>query len=102
MVSYDASVDARARPRPGAGTLLISDTARSASDVIPRLVTAGYTTASAEVDQQLSRLRTAASMRWWSRPGVGGFGVGGHELARLGRHDRLRASSWSSLSQRPA
>ena len=53
--AYDASVDAAIDAAKAANTLLISDTARSASDVVPKLVTAGYTTPFAEVDQQLSR-----------------------------------------------
>src|SRR5262249_47959703 len=53
---YDASVDAALEASRGADTLLISDTARSVSDVVPRMVTAGYTTAFAEIEQQLSRV----------------------------------------------
>jgi len=53
---YDASVDAAAAEAAGdPRTLLISDTARSGTDIIPQLVTAGYTTAFAEIEQQLAR-----------------------------------------------
>src|SRR5262245_48764136 len=42
---YDASVDAALEASRTAGTLLISDTARSEHDSVPRQTTAGYTTA---------------------------------------------------------
>jgi len=51
---YDAAVDAALADSSQPGTLLISDTARAASDVVPRLVTAGYTTAHAEIEEQIA------------------------------------------------
>jgi diaminopropionate ammonia-lyase len=86
---YDASVDAAREAAGGAGMLLISDTARAASDVIPRLVTAGYTTAFAEVEQQLSRSANDRIDAVVVQAGVGGLASAGTSWARLGRHDRL-------------
>jgi len=85
---YDASVDAARDAAGGAGTLLISDTARSATDVVPRLVTAGYTTAFAEVEQQLSRTADDRIDALAVQAGVGGLASAGTSWARLGRHDR--------------
>jgi diaminopropionate ammonia-lyase len=51
---YDAAVDAAAEAAQDEGALLISDTARSASDSIPQLVAEGYMTAFAEIERQLS------------------------------------------------
>jgi diaminopropionate ammonia-lyase len=51
---YDTSVDAALESAKSAGSLLISDTARSASDSVPQLVAEGYTTIFSEVEQQLS------------------------------------------------
>ena len=53
---YDASVDAAIEAAKQNDTLLISDTARSVTDVVPQLVTDGYTTAFTEVDRQLQGL----------------------------------------------
>ena len=77
---YDASVDAAVEAGGEPGALLISDTARSASDVVPRLVTAGYSTAFAEIEEQLSKsgddridvVSSAGRRRW--------IGVCGHRL----------------------
>ena len=83
---YDASVDAALEAAKAADTLLISDTARSASDVIPQLVTAGYTTAYAEIDQQLSqgdRIDAVAV-----QAGVGGLASATTSWARLTRRDQ--------------
>jgi diaminopropionate ammonia-lyase len=52
---YDAAVDAAIEVARGEGALLVSDTARAATDVEPRLVSQGYTTAFDEVEAQLSR-----------------------------------------------
>ena len=52
---YDASVDAAIEDAKNENTLLISDTARTASDVIPQLVASGYKTAFAEIEEQLAR-----------------------------------------------
>lgn len=53
---YDASVDAALDASERPGTLLISDTARTPTDHVPKLVTAGYGTTFAEVDRQLATL----------------------------------------------
>jgi diaminopropionate ammonia-lyase len=53
---YDDAVDAALEAsQKDSGLLLISDTARSADDITPREVTAGYTTAHAEIEEQLGR-----------------------------------------------
>ncbi len=51
---YDASVDAALEASHRSGTLLISDTARSMTDTVPRMVTDGYGSTFAEVDEQLA------------------------------------------------
>ncbi|MFE7630659.1 pyridoxal-phosphate dependent enzyme [Kocuria sp. NPDC057446] len=51
--NYDAAVDAALEDGGMQGRLLISDTARSASDAVPQMVSAGYTTAFLEVEAQL-------------------------------------------------
>jgi len=85
---YDASVDAAVDAACGAGTLLISDTARSASDVVPRLVTAGYTTAFAEVEQQLSASGDDRIDAVAAQAGVGGLASATTMWARLTRSGR--------------
>jgi diaminopropionate ammonia-lyase len=71
---YDASVDAAAEDAAhDADTLLISDTARSASDIIPQLVTAGYTTTFAEIEQQLSESENYRIDAISIQAGVGGL-----------------------------
>jgi diaminopropionate ammonia-lyase len=85
---YDASVDAAVDAARGADTLLISDTARAASDVVPRLVTAGYTTAFAEIEQQLSRSGDDRIDAVAVQAGVGGLASASTMWARLTRRGR--------------
>ena len=85
---YDASVDAAVEASREPGTLLISDTARSASDVIPQLVTAGYTTAFAEIEQQLSKAEDGRIDVVAVQAGVGGLATAGTSWARLTRRGR--------------
>src|SRR5499433_253614 len=85
---YDASVDAALEASRGADTLLISDTARSVSDVVPRMVTAGYTTAFAEIEQQLSRVGDDRIDAVAVQAGVGGLASAGTSWARSTRRGR--------------
>jgi diaminopropionate ammonia-lyase len=85
---YDASVDAAIDAARDAGSLLISDTARSASDVVPRLVTAGYTTAFAEIEQQLSQSGDNRIDAVAIQAGVGGLASAATMWARLTRRGR--------------
>src|SRR5262245_31087179 len=85
---YDASVDAALAASNSAGTLLISDTARAASDTVPRLVTAGYTTALAEVEQQLSQSGDDRIDAVAVQAGVGGLASASTSWARLTRRGR--------------
>ena len=85
---YDASVDAALEASRGADTLLISDTARSVSDVVPRMVTAGYTTAFAEIEQQLSRAGDDRIDAVAVQAGVGGLASAGTSWARSTRRGR--------------
>lgn len=70
---YDAAVDAAAEAAQDDDMLLISDTARSTSDVIPQWVTAGYMTAFAEVDEQLASLPDGHIDAVSIQAGVGGL-----------------------------
>ena len=85
---YDAAVDAAAEAARGPDALLISDTARSASDVVPQLVTAGYTTAFAETEQQLSQSGDDRIDAVALQVGVGGLASAGTSWARLTRRGR--------------
>jgi diaminopropionate ammonia-lyase len=85
---YDASVDAALEASRTAGTLLISDTARSAADVVPRQVTAGYTTAFAEIEQQLARSGDERIDAVAVQAGVGGLTSASTTWARLTRRGR--------------
>jgi diaminopropionate ammonia-lyase len=85
---YDASVDAAVDAARGAGTLLITDTARSASELVPRLVTAGYTTAFAEIEQQLSQSADDRIDAVAVQAGVGGLASACTTWARLTRRGR--------------
>jgi diaminopropionate ammonia-lyase len=85
---YDASVDAAIEGARGADTLLITDTARSASEVVPRLVTAGYTTAHAEIEQQLAGLGDDRIDAVAVQAGVGGLASATTSWARLTRRGR--------------
>jgi diaminopropionate ammonia-lyase len=80
--TYDASVDAALEAAGSGDRLLISDTARSVSDVVPRLVTAGYATAFAEIDEQLSRLGDDRIDVLSVQAGVGGLASAGTNWAR--------------------
>lgn len=85
---YDAAVDAASEAARNPGSLLISDTARSASDIIPQLVTAGYTTAFAEIEQQLSRSGDGRIDAVSVQAGVGGLASASTSWARLTRRGR--------------
>lgn len=85
---YDTSVDAAAESARCADSLLISDTARSPSDIVPQLVTAGYTTAFAEVDQQLSQSGDDRIDAVSVQAGVGGLASACTSWARLTRRGR--------------
>ena len=86
---YDASVDAAAEDAAGdPATLLVSDTARSASDTIPQLVTAGYTTAFAEIEEQLSQSGDDRIDAISIQAGVGGLASAGTSWARFTRQSR--------------
>jgi diaminopropionate ammonia-lyase len=85
---YDASVDAAVEAARGADTLLITDTARSASETIPQSVTAGYTTVFAEVEQQLSQSGDDRIDAVAVQAGVGGLASATTSWARLTRRGR--------------
>lgn len=85
---YDASVDAAAEAGQKTGALLISDTARSASDAVPKLVTAGYTTAFAEIEEQLSQSGNDRIDAVSLQAGVGGLASAGTSWARQIRRGR--------------
>jgi diaminopropionate ammonia-lyase len=82
---YDDSVDAAAEAAQDDRTLLISDTARSTSDLIPKLVTAGYMTAFAEVERQLSKHRDDRIDAVAIQAGVGGLASACTTWARFNR-----------------
>jgi diaminopropionate ammonia-lyase len=85
---YDASVDAAVEAAKAPNTLLISDTARSASDAIPQTVTAGYTTAYAEVEEQLARSGDDRIDVVSVQAGVGGLASATTSWARVTRRSR--------------
>jgi diaminopropionate ammonia-lyase len=85
---YDASVDAALEAARAPGSLLVSDTARSASDVVPRQVTAGYTTAFAEVEEQLAQSGDDRVDAVAVQAGVGGLASAGTTWARVIRRAR--------------
>jgi diaminopropionate ammonia-lyase len=85
---YDASVDAALEAARSADSLLISDTARSPSDIIPQLVTAGYTTAFAEIEQQLAKSGDDRIDAVSVQAGVGGLASASTSWARLTRRGR--------------
>jgi diaminopropionate ammonia-lyase len=85
---YDAAVDAALEASRAPRCLLISDTARSASDTIPRQVTAGYTTAYAEIEEQLSRTGDDRIDAVAVQAGVGGLASATTSWARLTRRGR--------------
>src|SRR5215831_13214189 len=85
---YDAAVDAAIDASHSPGTLLITDTARSPSEVIPQLVTAGYTTAFVEAEQQLSQAGDDRIDVVAVQAGVGGLASAGTTWARVTRRGR--------------
>jgi diaminopropionate ammonia-lyase len=85
---YDASVDAALEAAQSTGALLISDTARSVSDRVPQLVAAGYTTAFAEIEQQLSRAGDDHIDAVSIQAGVGGLASACTRWARITRRGR--------------
>jgi diaminopropionate ammonia-lyase len=85
---YDAAVDAALEASHAPGALLISDTARSASDVIPRQVTAGYTTAYAEIEEQLTQSGDDRIDAVAAQAGVGGLAAATTIWARVIRRGR--------------
>src|SRR5262245_45386009 len=89
---YDAAVDAALEASRTADALLISDTARLASDVIPRQVTAGYTTAFLEVERQLLQTGNDRIDAVAVQAGVGGLAsacTGWSRVTRRGRSPRV-------------
>ena len=85
---YDAAVDAALEASQGANSLLISDTARSASDIVPKIVTDGYTTAFAEVDQKLSQSGDDRIDAVAVQAGVGGLSSACTSWARIIQRDQ--------------
>src|SRR5215475_11950921 len=85
---YDASVDAAIDASHSPGTLLITDTARSPSDVIPQLVTAGYTTAFVEAERQVAQAGDDRIDVVAVQAGVGGLASAGTSWARVTRRGR--------------
>jgi len=85
---YDAAVDAALEASHGPGTLLISDTARAASDVIPRQVTDGYTTIYAEAEAQLANSGSDRIDAVAVQAGVGGLASATTIWARVTRRNR--------------
>jgi diaminopropionate ammonia-lyase len=71
--SYDVSVDAAMAAAAQPGTLLISDTARDVSDIVPRRVAAGYGTAFVEAEEQLSARGEDSIDAVGIQAGVGGL-----------------------------
>ena len=86
---YDAAVDAAAAEAVrDAGTLLMSDTARSELDIIPQLVTAGYTTAFEEIEEQLAQSGDDRIDAVAIQAGVGGLASAGTAWAQITRRSR--------------
>jgi len=85
---YDASVDAALESSQSDGSLLISDTARSALDVVPQLVAAGYTTGFAEAEEQLSQSGDDSIDAVSVQAGVGGLASACTSWARHTRRGR--------------
>jgi diaminopropionate ammonia-lyase len=85
---YDASVDAALEASHSPRTLLISDTARAASDVVPRQVTDGYTTIFAEAEVQLARSGAERVDAIAVQAGVGGLASASTIWARVTRRGR--------------
>jgi diaminopropionate ammonia-lyase len=85
---YDAAVDAALEASHDAGTLLISDTARAATDFAPRMTAAGYTTAFEEVEQQLARSGNGRIDALAVQAAVGGLASASTVWARVTRRGR--------------
>jgi diaminopropionate ammonia-lyase len=85
---YDASVDAALEAAKSSDTLLVTDTARSTSDLLPQLVSAGYLTAFAEIEQQLSMIGEDRIDAVSVQAGVGGLAAASTSWARFGRRGR--------------
>jgi diaminopropionate ammonia-lyase len=86
--NYDAAVDAALRDSQRADVLLISDTARRSSDVMSSRVTAGYTTAFLEAEEQLLRLGEDTIDAIGVQAGVGGLACAATMWARQIRRTR--------------
>jgi diaminopropionate ammonia-lyase len=85
---YDAAVDAAIDAAQAPGTLLITDTARSPGEELPRMVTAGYSTAFAEIEGQLARAADAGIDAVAVQAAVGGLAAAVTDWARLTRRGR--------------
>jgi diaminopropionate ammonia-lyase len=85
---YDAAVDAAIDASRSPGILLISDTARSLTDVVPQQVTAGYMTVFAEAEQQLSQSGDDRIDAVAVQAGVGGLASAATTWARVTRRGR--------------
>jgi diaminopropionate ammonia-lyase len=85
---YDAAVDAALEASRSPGTLLISDTARLPTDAIPQQVTAGYMTAFAEAELQLSQSGDDRIDAVAVQAGVGGLASAATTWARVTRRGR--------------
>src|SRR5262249_27177454 len=85
---YDASGDAAIGGGRGADTLLIPRPPRAAGENVPQQVTAGYTTALAEVEQQLSRSGDDRIDAVAVQAGVGGLASATTSWARVTRRGR--------------
>jgi diaminopropionate ammonia-lyase len=71
--NYDAAVEAALDASQQSGVLLISDTGRVSSDTMSLLVTAGYTTAFLEAEEQLRRSGEDSIDAIGVQAGVGGL-----------------------------
>lgn len=80
--NYDAAVDAALSASERSGLLLISDTARAESDVIPRVVSDGYTTAFVEAEEQLTASGHGRIDAVGVQAGVGGLAAAATNWAR--------------------
>jgi diaminopropionate ammonia-lyase len=85
---YDASVDAAIEGSKQPNTLLITDTARSTADALPKLIVAGYDTAYVEADAQLSRLGDDRIDVIAVQAAVGGMAAAATHWARVTRKGR--------------
>lgn len=79
---YDAAVDAALRASDGTAMLLISDTARSASERVPRRVIEGYATAFDEIEDQVVSAGDTRIDIVGIQAGVGGLAAAATTWAR--------------------